>query len=129
LFNPTIGTTIPGIAIGVISVGGFPIVAGTNPNPPPGFNFCHYTTATTMGLNKDHPLPGEPAQVNHFFARDAAVRESACLWETFLDAIGVDATGGCPQPPAAVPIPEPASWALFGSGLAVLLWRARKRWR
>lgn len=59
---------------------------GPNTNSHAGFQYCHYETTTTPGLNKDRPYKSgeEPAHKNHEYARSAAIRLSAQLWAAFL---------------------------------------------
>lgn len=67
-------------------------LGGTNPNPPAGFQYCHYPTATTVGLNKDDAAveknPSRSSHPNHAYARAAAVQMAGVLWCDFLTAIG-----------------------------------------
>jgi hypothetical protein len=59
-----------------------------NTNAPPGYQYCHWHTRTMPGLNKDEPGEEEPAHMNHQYARAAAKKVSAALWEYFLKRIG-----------------------------------------
>lgn len=89
-FNPTISSTqvLPSFSVGSLftfpgfSIGG----GGAGAAPPPGFDFCHYQTATAMGLNKDEPISEshEAQAVNFDYARSAAERMAEALWQDFL---------------------------------------------
>jgi hypothetical protein len=91
VFNPKAGFSIGPRDFGPVKIPKIDIrVIGSNPGPPPGFRFCHYTTSTTMGLNKDHPGAEEPSFQNFPWAAGAATREAAYLWKTFLDVVAPD---------------------------------------
>lgn len=55
--------------------------------PKAPLHYCHYSTSTAIGLNKDRPFANgdaNPSHKNHDYARSAAVRMSAQLWAAFL---------------------------------------------
>ena len=71
----------------------FPGLAlGANPDPPNPFHYCHYPTATTVGLNKDDDKTEKHASrsshANHAYARAAATKLAGVLWCDFLQQIG-----------------------------------------
>ena len=65
---------------------------GRNPDPPAGFHYCHYPTATTAGLNKDDEArevnTPRSSHANYPYARAAATAMAEVLWCDFLKAIG-----------------------------------------
>jgi hypothetical protein len=88
VFNPKLAFSIGPRTIGPVTIPKIDISAGgSNPNPPAGHLFCHYTTSTTMGLNKDEPGTEEPSFQNFDWAAGAARREAAYLWKAFLDVV------------------------------------------
>lgn len=65
----------------------------TNPNPLPGFEYCHYQTTTVPGLNKDEAYQKERpddelAHQNYDYSYSAATRVSQGLWSGFLGDLG-----------------------------------------
>lgn len=92
---------------------------GRNPNPPAGFHYCHYPTATTVGLNKDEPK-AEPdaarsSHPNFAHARAAAVDMASVLWCDFLKAVGGEACGAGGGAPAG----NGGSGGAFGQPVAI----------
>jgi hypothetical protein len=117
-FNPAGGSIKVKLPIAVSLPGG-----GRNPDPPSGFRYCHYTTKSTVGLNKDEPTAKDPAKnelsyANHEVAVKAALQMSILLWRSFLASIGER----CPQGGSNCPAPgEPTdvwggSWELTVQG-------------
>ena len=91
VFNPKAGFSIGPRDFGPVKVPKIDVnVVGSNPGPPPGHRFCHYTTSTTMGLNKDKPGAEEPSFQNFPWAAGTATREAAYLWKAFLDVVAPD---------------------------------------
>jgi hypothetical protein len=75
---------------------------------PPYFHYCHWPTATTPGLNKDEPGGDAPSHANHSYARQAAKKMSAALWNYFLARLDWDARSReVKGAPAGVLIPTP----------------------
>lgn len=77
---------------------------------PAGFHYCHYSTSTAIGLNKDTPFTSgdvNPSHKNHAFARNAATRASAQLWAAFLHDLPPDRVVAAGSFHPAAPIVAP----------------------
>lgn len=93
IFNPLAPLVTPAGTLFGYSIPWGVIPLGGNPSPDPRFGYCHYTTSTTEGLNKDHACKSNPrnvtdpatcderSHVNFYFARRAAVKLSGNLLE------------------------------------------------
>ena len=85
----------PGQSGKLAIVSGLTINPGKNPDPPKGYNYCHYNTKSTLGLNKDEPsktliyngktLIAEPSHRNFEYAQAAAQKMTTLLFKTFWE--------------------------------------------